>query len=114
MANDVKIQSVERLHSKIFLNEQKIIVTSMNLLRSSSEASLEVAIVITNPSEQEILRDYVSKSLGSIASPIPNNFTWTIPSGTSVALGHCIRCGRNLLLDHYHPLCDGCYAEWAA
>lgn len=39
------------LHAKIYMNEVSVLVSSMNLLRSSSRDSLEIAIAVTQPEE---------------------------------------------------------------
>lgn len=116
----VKIQVVERLHAKIFLNEERIIVTSMNLHSSSSQDSLEVALLITNSREQQILRHYVFESLQGMATGIENLILSQTPkhsASTKVSgvgtVGYCIRCGISVGLDINHPLCDGCYDKWA-
>ena len=120
-AKGVRIQTVVGLHAKIFLNEQKIIVTSMNLHSSSSQNSLEVAMLVTDPHQQHVIRHYVSETLQGIATPLAKPIQSQTPThsaprkvlGTSVALGHCIRCDMPVELDPSHPLCDRCYDEWA-
>lgn len=120
-AKGVEIQTVERLHAKIFLNEQNILVTSMNLVSSSSQNSLEVGIVITDPREQQILRHYVSESLQAMSIPIGDLIQSQTPKYSAsnraysigTMAGHCIRCGRPVELDMNRPLCEVCYDEWA-
>ena len=53
------IYAVERLHEKIFLNESSILMTSMNLVESSSKNSKEIAIRIDDKNIQHEIRQYV-------------------------------------------------------
>ncbi len=121
LANNVKVLAVERLHAKIYLNESKIIVASMNLHSSSDQGSLEVGVLITRSDEQQVIKRYIKENLEGIAAPLVD-FTWAqapIQSASrqtgsvGVQRGHCIRCGRPVGLDPGHPLCDGCYDVWA-
>ena len=62
----VKVHAVEYLHAKIYLNESSVIVTSMNLLESSSKNSMEICISINDEKAQNDVRGYV-KTLLQIA-----------------------------------------------
>lgn len=53
------VYAVEKLHAKIYLNESTMIVTSMNLLDSSSKNSKELAVRINDQRDQEEIRSYV-------------------------------------------------------
>ena len=62
----VKVHAVENLHAKIYLNESSVLVTSMNLLESSSKNSMEICISVNDQEAQKEVRGYVS-SLKRIA-----------------------------------------------
>ena len=62
----VRVHAVENLHAKIYLNESSVLVTSMNLLESSSKNSMEICISINDQEAQKEVRGYVS-SLKRIA-----------------------------------------------
>ena len=62
----VKVHAVENLHAKIYLNESSVLVTSMNLLESSSKNSMEICISINDEKAQKDVRGYV-KTLLQIA-----------------------------------------------
>ena len=62
----VRVHAVENLHAKIYLNESSVLVTSMNLLESSSKNSMEICISVNDQEAQKEVRGYVS-SLKRIA-----------------------------------------------
>ena len=69
------VYAVEKLHAKIYLNESTVIVTSMNLLDSSSKNSKELALRIDDQRDQKEVRSYVQRlqdlSLGHQEYPKP-------------------------------------------
>ena len=60
---DVEVHAVENLHAKIYLNESSLLVTSMNLLESSSKNSMEICISIRDKNAQKDVREYVNTLL---------------------------------------------------
>ena len=59
----VRVHAVENLHAKIYLNESSVLVTSMNLLESSSKNSMEICISVNDKKEQKDVRGYVKTLL---------------------------------------------------
>ena len=59
----VKVHAVENLHAKIYLNESSVLITSMNLLESSSKNSMEICISINDEQAQDEVRKYVETLL---------------------------------------------------
>ncbi len=59
----VRVHAVENLHAKIYLNESSVLVTSMNLLESSSKNSMEICISINDEKAQNDVREYVRNKL---------------------------------------------------
>lgn len=62
-ANGAMVYAVDRLHAKLFMNESTVIMTSMNLLETSSKNSKEVALQVTDPAAASELRAYVRNRL---------------------------------------------------
>ena len=77
----VKVHAVENLHAKIYLNESSVLITSMNLLESSRNNSMEIGISINDEQAQDEVRKYVGTLLqnaqradeGKKVSPRPAN-----------------------------------------
>ena len=66
----IDVRKVERLHAKIYLNEDSIILSSMNLIESSSKNSLEIGTLIGNRDEKQAIRDYIELTLWKLAKPL--------------------------------------------
>lgn len=60
---------VERLHSKIYLNERQAVVTSMNLTKGSAVDSREIGFLINDPHAREEITSYVRVQLIQSARP---------------------------------------------
>lgn len=90
---------VPKLHAKIYLNENKILLSSMNFT-AASKTSLEICNYITDEESQKQIRVGVKRLLGR-----PSLRTY------------CARCGKpNRPKNHEKaqdlPLCPRCYDEW--
>ena len=56
----VKVYAVENLHAKIYLNESAVLITSMNLLDSSRNNSMEIGISVNDDDDARTqVREYV-------------------------------------------------------
>lgn len=121
IGNKVKVLAAPSLHTKIYLNENSVVVSSMNLLKSSAQNSLEIALVIQDQEAKQRIRAYVNDTLMPLATLLsttrnepnyrPHSGPQTQPS--KQVNGSCIRCGRPVTLDPGRPLCDECYNVWA-
>lgn len=121
VGNKVKVLAVEYLHAKIYINESSVIVSSMNLLKSSAQNSKEIALSIRTEQEAGYIGNYVYNTLMRLATPVGKAETENAgpalrePAKPQLRgnVGVCIRCGRNLFLNPAKPLCDECYDMWA-
>lgn len=121
LGKGVEVRLLENLHAKIYLNEKDIVVGSANLTQSSMKNSHEIVLLIKNDLVEQKVRDYVTKTLMQLAKPLESVVVVSVketsaayfPPAPQVAGGICIRCHRQISLDHSKPLCDGCYDEWA-
>lgn len=118
----VGIAAVHRLHAKIYLNESKVLLSSMNLLKESFTDSREIAILVEDIESGKAVREYL-EDLKRGAKRIQLNAPSAEESGGSVPrqvvqqyTGHCIRCGCAVSVDIHKPLkplCNECYSTWA-
>ncbi len=115
-----KVYAVDFLHSKIYLNETTTLISSMNMLDTSVEKSMEIAMLVQDHNDAQRIRDYVVERLRPLARPVSTGGQAdTSLSGQSrqaplqVTKGFCIRCGNVVALDPSKPLCDACYDSWA-
>lgn len=136
-----KLAVVENLHAKIYLNEKRCIISSMNLYDYSTANSREIALLIDDQNvlseinkyideelipEAELITDTASKRIakglkslaGFVAGqlskePIKNTQQQSQNSFRRDELkGHCIRCGNSIKANPDRPLCGGCYEKW--
>lgn len=117
MNSGARVMSVDNLHAKIYFNESDVIVSSMNLLESSAQNSLEIAWLVRNAEASKRVRDYVANTIAPLAKSLQeakNVKSWerwlaqTSKTALARALGKCIRCGRDLILNPSRPLCEEC------
>ena len=113
-----EIMFVERLHSKLFLNENSGVLSSMNLLDGSSHHSEEIGI-FTN--DGELLSSYKSyaKRLEQVAMPSnmrpAKSTAKNAPSQKSKKqenTGFCIRTGEKIPFNVKMPFNKKSYSSW--
>jgi phosphatidylserine/phosphatidylglycerophosphate/cardiolipin synthase-like enzyme len=115
----VRVLAVDRLHAKIFLNEEHIVVGSMNLTEPSINENKEIAFHIANDAIEKEIRGYVHDRLmkqGKPLNPVSVAQDWEPVPGHQTGVqrkGACIRCHRQIGLDPGKPLCNECYEKWA-
>lgn len=110
----VSIHEVDRLHAKAYVNEQEVLVTSLNLLRASQD-SIEIAARFTS-------RDHVKRTLSLLAEYCPGVADLVAPKpraagrdrrrsdGGRSHAGFCIGCGEDVeQFDLEKPMCRECY-----
>jgi phosphatidylserine/phosphatidylglycerophosphate/cardiolipin synthase-like enzyme len=126
----VEVLAVDKLHAKIYRNENYAIVTSMNLYQYSTENSEEVAIVSDAGSYLRGLEDYVNqlqgnainlnktqrgkkvmKNLGGAVNAVASRVSEAF-SNELKGPGHCIRCNTEVKMDPNYPLCNKCFRLW--
>jgi phosphatidylserine/phosphatidylglycerophosphate/cardiolipin synthase-like enzyme len=121
----IEVKSLAELHAKCYLNEDKAIITSMNLYSHSSKVNYEMGVLIdrkkdTNiyfktlrAAEQIIQAGNTIFTQGEITGETPSNVICKEETGRSVPeKGFCIRCGTTIPLDPERPYCIGCFYDW--
>ena len=117
---NITVFQAEGLHAKIYFNEKRVLLSSMNLLSSSSRNSLEIAYTLNGKDRQDQVRQYVKQSVIGIASELaaPPSASPTpahakaAPAHPAKPQGFCLRCKRAIDLNEGKPLCHSCYAVW--
>jgi hypothetical protein len=122
---------IDNLHSKCYLNETKILITSLNLYEYS-EKNHEMGIRISKDEEpslynevaaevfhyQQIATEIISKNSTKLKSQYGYQevtkvkFTNT-KSQIKEPPGYCIRCGCEIIFHPNFPLCSDCYDIWS-
>lgn len=121
------IHLVEKLHTKLYLNEKTAIITSMNLYDASKEFNYEVGYKFQNSFDVKNFKsDVIEKDiLGtkpklSLLGRYTTNFEVSIKEqnktpekNTDLAPGYCLRCRAQIPFDFNRPYCLECYKIWS-
>ena len=62
----IKVDQVERLHAKIYLNERTVLISSMNITDASTTNSREFAMIVRSDDDVMKFRDYVAQLTGRV------------------------------------------------
>ena len=129
--DSIRTSICNNLHAKCYLNENEVLLTSMNLYEFSQVNNNEMGILITRDEEPDLYReiweesmrlvrvseeirvrvakvepDTVRKAVTTRARREPQQAT-AKPAG-----GFCIRCKTDLPANPKQPYCIRCYAIW--
>ena len=117
---------VERLHTKLYLNESECLISSMNLYESSKDNNYELGYHFKNRQQSKNFKETVIDNDILLGHPEilkgryfaefenkTNQNEKTKNSNVNFKNGFCMRCGENIPLNPAYPLCDDCYREWA-
>lgn len=119
----------ESLHAKYYLNDQKMIITSLNLYQFSMENNKEMGIVLEkeNPADSEVFLDalkevaFIEATSQTFAlTEVPDRASK--PKGNSIVEtreiknlkqgGFCIRTGVQIPFNPDKPLCADAFKSW--
>jgi hypothetical protein len=120
-----RVYFLDRLHAKIYVNEHRAILTSMNLVQASKE-SWDVATAFDAAADAQHYQQIVAttRKLFDISTVPSAGVPWRREEGpalpassrrliTRADSGFCIRCGATVPADPEKPFCRDCYASWA-
>ena len=123
-----RLYFLPNLHAKCYLNEDRMVITSMNMYEFSEKHNREMGVLLEarEPAYAEALREVESiiaaSEARSVASGSYNKSTYrpieTVPghvSSHSHRHGHgvCIRCQARIPRNPWRPLCGACYEVWS-
>ena len=121
------VHLVEKLHTKLYLNEKTAIITSMNLYDVSKEFNYEVGYKFQNSFEVKNFKSEVIEKdiLGTTPKlSFPGRYSAYLENSgkdqkrtstniTDIALGYCLSCRAEIPFDFNRPFCLECYKIWA-
>lgn len=127
-ANKVKVYLVPNLHAKIYLNEKRILISSMNMHRTSIIDSKDFAMIVKNDDGAKKFREYVSRlikkaTITQTPHLVRNQVSGRIERTSTVRSsrsfenrtsedGYCIRSRDKIRLNTEKPLCADCFRQW--
>jgi len=114
---------VDRLHTKLYLNEKEALLSSMNLYDSSKENNFEVGYSFGSSTysrefKEQIIDDDILKSnpyiiKGRYFDGLDENEQDNYHTNSKEE-GKCIRCGTVINYNESMPLCNKCYSIWSS
>lgn len=125
----IRTSICEDLHAKCYLNENKAILTSMNLYEFSQANNIEMGLLVSREKDPELYDEILQESLrverasegirvtvtkvDPADSSGPSEKTRKEPTLKKPENGFCIRCAGTLPADPTKPYCKRCYASWS-
>jgi len=99
--------SIPNLHAKIYLFDESVIVSSMNLYDFSQQNSIELSVLIDNPPMIAEIKDFVTNHIIAKATSTAEH----VKTGKeNWKKGFCILCGKQIEYPpHGRPVCYECY-----
>lgn len=126
---NVELKYFQNLHAKCYLNESKMVITSMNMYEFSEKTNREMGVLIENTKDKELFEKALAevKSILESAEGIPlqkternkeiksieNKHSNNKPKYQSKPRGYCIRCEERIDLNPTRPYCGDCFSIWA-
>lgn len=120
----------ENLHAKCYFNENRMVITSMNMYEFSEINNREMGVFIDSKNDTELYENAKKETLSIIRSakliklnkpgvftPKKENIHPYIANPNKgynqTNRGFCIRCGKRIPLDPARPYCNECFSVWA-
>jgi hypothetical protein len=115
----------ENLHAKCYFNDNKMVITSMNMYEFSEKTNREMGVLIDKQTDRQLYEKAFAEvqSIIKSAEIIPNTKVerkFAVneqknpnKSNFAPAVGYCIRCEGRINFDPSKPYCPNCYSVWA-
>lgn len=126
---DTQLYFLSNLHAKVYFNESKMVITSMNMYEFSEKNNREMGVLIDKVNDTvmfnkavEEVKSFVDASQKANSSVQDTsqkvNFQSTSTNikpqqKTDPSKGYCIRCETKITFNPEKPLCFNCFNTWA-
>jgi len=127
---NVELYYFENLHAKCYFNENKMVITSMNMYEFSEKNNREMGVLIDRINDKDLFDKAISETLSILQSSeqIPlrkatrqferdwnkaDNGKNSKTSYKKQVRGYCIRCEGRISYDPEKPYCIDCFTIWA-
>jgi len=116
--SNMRLYYNEYLHAKCYLNEDKAIITSMNLYDFSQKNNVEMGILVERDEDSELYSQIydevmrVQRNSERTEIDIKTISHRDEESDESSDKGYCIRCKEEIELDPKRPYCSDCFSSW--
>lgn len=125
-----RLYFMPNLHAKCYFNEDRMVITSMNMYEFSEKHNREMGVLLEagEAAYAEALREVESiiaaaEARSVLSTPTHSKRTYhpteTVPERVSSrshrhGTGACIRCQASIPRNPWRPLCGACYEVWSA
>lgn len=116
----------QNLHAKYFFNEERMVITSMNMYEFSEKTNREMGILIDRTVDKELFQKAMDETFSILKSservPLYKQecTVYTSPNikqnnriKKKLSRGYCIRCETRIEYSPDRPFCGNCYTTWA-
>ncbi len=109
---NLEIYYCENLHAKVYANESKCIVGSMNFYEYSEINNIELGVLLTEKEDSDAFNDTLEQCK-EIFKEASRGAQTRKPSKEKFPDGYCIRTGKKIPLNHERPFSEEAYQSWA-
>ena len=109
---NLEIYYCENLHAKVYANDSKCIVGSMNFYEHSEINNIELGVLLTAVEDKEAFSEAL-EHCSEIFEAASNGAQTHKPPKEKFPDGYCIRTGKKIPLNHEHPFSEEAYKIWA-
>ena len=120
----------QNLHAKCYLNEDKVLVSSMNLYEFSQQNNDEMGLLVLREEEPALYEEIYDEAMRIVRmsdelrvtvariEPIEEGVGPSRPRGTRTKgqapdTGFCLRCRESIPANAARPYCGRCYRSWS-
>jgi phosphatidylserine/phosphatidylglycerophosphate/cardiolipin synthase-like enzyme len=112
--NDIKgleVYYCEDLHAKVYCNDSKCIVGSMNFYEKKDGESIELGVLLTKEEDKAAYYDAL-RECREIYNEAARQGKKLKPEKENFPNGFCIRTGQKIPLNHERPFCTSAFHDW--
>jgi len=105
----------ENLHAKCYFNEDKMVITSMNMYEFSEKNNREMGILIQKSVDTKIFEEARNETISIVNNAIKETKKQTKVkkrANFKSKKGYCIRCKRDIDYSPEKPYCLDCFSSW--
>jgi phosphatidylserine/phosphatidylglycerophosphate/cardiolipin synthase-like enzyme len=115
--DNLELYFCENLHAKCYLNENLMVITSMNLHEFSQANNREMGVQIKLEEDTELFNNAKKEASYIIKASIKENSDSKISNLEQInsktpEKGFCIRCHNYIEFNIQKPLCKNCFDVW--
>jgi phosphatidylserine/phosphatidylglycerophosphate/cardiolipin synthase-like enzyme len=130
--NKIELYFFKNLHAKCYFNENKMVITSMNMYEFSERNNREMGVLIDRTIDKDLFDKAVNETLSILKSsekvaiaseeikkplhvpkPVPVQKTNSLLNLFRSSKAFCIRCEANIPFNPEKPYCPTCFSVWS-